>query len=357
MKQNLYLFSNTILRKKDKTLLIETSPLTEPAHQADIENEGFENLLIPGSSGNGESKKYVPAENVEAIYSFGLIKFNSQLLSFLGSHQIPIHVFNYYGNYVGSFLPKPDISSGITLINQVAHYLDPVKRLYIAKKFVRAAGLNALANLKYYAYRGADLNLQINNIQNLIDSISSIGSVEQLFGIEGNIKSQYYACWNNILRQDVEFNKRVQRPPDNIINSLLSFGNVVFYGIVLTEIFRTGLSPAVGYLHSPGNNRNSLSFDIAEIFKPVIIDKVIFRAINTESITETDFIRRNNLFYMKEDTKKTFIKAIEDRLRTTFLHNHLKRNVTYKTLIRIECYNLIKYLTGIDEYTPFIYEP
>jgi len=357
MKQNLYLFSNTILRKKDNTLLIETSPLSEAAHKADIENDDFENLLIPAPFENGETKKYIPAENVEAIYSFGLIKFNSQFLSFLGNHQIPLHIFNYYGNYIGSFIPKSDISAGNILINQVANYLDPIKRLYIAKKFVRAAGLNAIANLKYYAYRGVDLSVQISNIQNLIDTISSIISIEQLFGIEGNIKSNYYSCWSNILRQDLDFHKRVQRPPDNIVNCLLSFGNVVFYGIVLTEIFRTGLSPAIGYLHSPGNNRNSLSFDIAEIFKPVIVDKVIFRTINTESITDSGFIKKNNLLYMKEETKKIFIKAIEDRLKTTFLHTDLKRNITYKTLIRLECYSLIKYLRGLDDYVPFLYEP
>jgi len=60
---------------------------------------------------------------------------------------------------------------------------------------------------------------------------------------------------------------------------------------------------------------------------------------------------------MKEETKKIFIKAIEDRLKTTFLHPDLKRNITYKTLIRLECYSLIKYLRGLDDYVPFLYEP
>lgn len=357
MKQNIYIFSNTILRKKDNTILIETSPLSESAHQADIEYDGFQDILIPLPSGNGESKKYIPAENIEAIYSFGPIKFNSQFLSFAGAHQIPVHIYNYYGKYIGSFIPKCEIAAGNILIEQVAKYLDPIKRLFIAKKFVYAAGLNALANLKYYAYRGTNLSQEIDSIQNLIDSVGTTTSIGQLFGIEGNIKSQYYTCWNKIIKQDLEFTKRVQRPPDNVINSLISFGNVVFYGIVLTEILRTGLNPAIGYLHSPGDNRNSLSFDIAEIFKPVIIDKVIFKLLNLESIKESDFIRRNNLFYMKEDTKKTYIKAIEDRLKTTFMHSKLKRNITYKTLIRLECYNLIRYLRELDSYTPFIYEP
>ena len=51
--------------------------------------------------------------------------------------------------------------------------------------------------------------------------------------------------------------------------------------------------------------------------------------------------------------KKIFIKAIEDRLQETIQHRSLKRNVSYRHLIKLECYKLVKHLLDIEDYSPF----
>ncbi len=94
-------------------------------------------------------------------------------------------------------------------------------------------------------------------------------------GIEGNIRRRYYAAWNVIVNQEIQFEKRVMHPPDNIINSLISFVNTLIYAKVLSEIYHTQLNPTISYLHEPGA-RFSLSLDIAEVFKPLIGDRLIF---------------------------------------------------------------------------------
>lgn len=356
MKQNLYIFSNSILRRKENTILIETSVNTEPSHQADIDDLSEEVLLSNTGENTETNKKFIPAENVEAIYTFGEVKFNSRFLGFVSKHSIPVHVFNYYGKYTGSFLPKADISSGIIALHQSEHYNNEKKRLSISKSFVTGAAENSVSNLEYYLYRKAPLKEDIESLKNLTYCINSANSVGELMGIEGGIKLLYYSCWKKIFKQDVDFSKRVKRPPDNMINSLISFGNTILYSVCLNEIYRTGLLPSIGFLHSPGDNRFPLSFDIAEVFKPVIVDKTIFKVINLDMISEDGFYRKNDLFYMKENVKRTYIEEIENRLKTTILHPDLKRNVTYKTLIRIECYNLINHLKGKHLYKPFISE-
>lgn len=65
-------------------------------------------------------------------------------------------------------------------------------------------------------------------------------------------------------------------PPDNMINSLISFVNTLIYTKVLSEIYHTQLNPTISYLHEPGVRRFSLSLDIAEVFKPLIGDRLIF---------------------------------------------------------------------------------
>ena len=58
-------------------------------------------------------------------------------------------------------------------------------------------------------------------------------------GIEGNIRKNYYASWNVIIDQEIQFDKRIMHPPDNMINSLISFVNSLVYAKVLSEIYHT----------------------------------------------------------------------------------------------------------------------
>lgn len=354
MKQNLYLFSNTIMRRKDNTVLIEARSLSEPIHEADID-EGNPEVLIPASTPeDGGVKKFIPAENIDSIFTFGDTRFNTRFLTFVSKHFIPIHYFNYYGKYVGSFMPKEEIASGNIALKQAEFYFDRKKRTEIAKKFITGATKNAITNLQYYLYRNAPLDEEIAILKNLLEGIEIATSVGELMGLEGNVKSTYYGCWQKIFKQDIEFAKRVKRPPDNMINALISFGNVMVYTICLNELFRTGLVPSIGYLHSPGDNRYPLCFDIAEIFKPVIVDKTIFKVINLNMIEEDDFVRRGDKYLMKDKAKRCFVEQIENRMKTTIFFEQIKRHVTYKTLIRMDCYSLIRHLKDEGEYTPFI---
>jgi len=356
MKQNLYLFSNSILRRKNNTLYLEAIEDKDRRDEADIDEDEIDAVLI-GKKDKEKAirKKFVPAQNVEAVFTFGEIRFTSQFLGCLAEYFIPLHTFNYYGKYLGSFFPKEEINSGNIVLAQAEKYLDPFRRLLIAKNFIKGAAENSLSNLKYYSYRGVNLADEIEKITALKNTIERANSVGSLMGTEGNIKNIYYECWKKIFRQEVEFEKRVKNPPDNMINSLISFGNMMMYSICLNEIYRTGLVPSIGYLHSTGDNRLPLSYDIAEIFKPVITDKIIFRMINLEIIKESDFEKKGNFIYMNEKAKRKFSEEFEDRMRTTILHPALKRNVSYKTLVRLECYNLINYLKENKPYESFKY--
>lgn len=354
MKQNLYLFLNSILHRRQNTLYLEIFGNKKAAFDADIDDKEQDTILLGIKEDlKPESKKFIPAENVESIFTFGEVRLTSHFLNCVSSYKIPVHIFNYYGKYNGSFLPKEGINSGNTLIDQVINFNDACKRIAIAKSFVRGAAENAAVNLKYYSYRGTDLNAEMGKISEFTSKIESCKSIGELMGTEGIIKNIYYGCWKKIFKQEIDFNKRVRNPPDNLINSLLSFGNTIMYSVCLNEIYRTGLNPSIGYLHSPGDNRLPLCFDLAEIFKPLVIDKVIFRVINLEMIKQNDVRRKDNLFYLNEKPKRKFVEEIEGRLKTTIYHNELKRNVSYRTLIRLECHKLIDFIRNGKEYRPF----
>jgi len=172
-------------------------------------------------------------------------------------------------------------------------------------------------------------------------------------GIEGQVRQVYYQCFTKIITQEVEFEKRVRRPPDNMINTLISFGNSLLYTTTLGEIYKTQLNPTISFLHEPGYRRYSLALDVSEVFKPILVDRIIFRILNKNMVSEKDFEQDLNYCYMKEKARKIFVKEYDEQLSKTIKHRTLNRHISYRHLIRLECYKLIKYIIEKKKYESF----
>ena len=240
------------------------------------------------------------------------------------------------------------------VIKQAEHYLNKDKRLELAKEFTRGAAENIIKNLQYYERMKGELESEVNQIKSLLEEIEKQKTVSSLMAIEGNIRDIYYQSFNKILPDKFRFDKRTKQPPENMVNSLISFGNSLVYSTVLTEIYNTQLNPTISYLHEPSERRFSLALDIAEIFKPLLSDRVIFKLINKKIIDESCFVKELNACLLNEKGKRLFLTAYEEKLKTTIKHRELKRNVSFQRLIRLECYKLIKHLIGMKKYKPFV---
>ena len=153
--------------------------------------------------------------------------------------------------------------------------------------------------------------------------------------------------------QEIHFEKRVMHPPDNMINSLISFVNSLIYAKVLSEIYHTQLNPTISYLHEPGFRRFSLSLDIAEVFKPLIGDRLIFSLLNRRQITEESFTEELNFLHLKKEASQLIVTEFEKRMKKTIMHKELERQVSYQYLMRLEAYRLIKHLIGEKTYEGF----
>ncbi len=279
--------------------------------------------------------------------------FNTAFINYISQYGIPVHFFNYYHFYTGSFYPKEKLLAGQLLVKQVEHYTDNCKRMKIARKFIEAAADNIYRNLRYYNGRGKDVSVYMSEIDTLRKKIPGTKSVEELMGVEGNIRKNYYAAWNTIVDQDIQFEKRIMHPPDNMINSLISFVNSLIYAKVLSEIYHTQLNPTISYLHEPGVRRFSMCLDVSEVFKPLIGDRLIFSLLNRKQITEDSFTKELNFLHLKKESSRLIAQELEQRLKKTIMHKELGKKVSYQYLIRLEIYKLIKHLIGEKQYEGF----
>lgn len=330
MKKTYYLFNPGRLQRQDNTL--KFTP-----YDAD---------------GKEEKPRFLPVENVSELYCFGALDANSAMYNFLGQEQIPVHFFDYYENYTGSFMPRETLISGKMLIAQVKFEQNRKKRIDIAQRILDGASFNILKNLRYYNSRGKDLEPIIEIIENLASKITGTKAIDELMGIEGNIRKYYYEAFELIIN-DFSMGGRSYRPPRNEVNALISFGNMMCYSQCLRAIHQTQLNPTISFLHEPGERRFSLSLDLAEVFKPLLVDRVIFKVLNKKMIQPEHFEANLNRVILKGNGRKIFVQAFEDRLIETIAHRTLNRSVSYKHLIKLECYKIQKHLLEIEEYKPF----
>lgn len=327
MKKDIYIFNDGELKRKNNTFYFQT----------------------------GEQKKYLPIEELDSVWVFGKITLNKKFLEYASQKGILIHFFNYYEYYIGTFYPREHLNSGYVLLKQVEAYINPEKRLIIARQIITTAIDNILVVLKYYRKKGKNLQIYIDDIMEKKEQLKSVEDIPALMAYEGNIREQYYHAFNEILgNSSFLFEKRSRRPPLDKINALISFGNSLMYTTVLSQIYETSMDPRIGYLHTTNQRKFSLNLDVAEIFKPLIVDRVIFSLINKKMITEKDFDENYGGILLKESGRKKFVEEYNKKLMTTIQHKAIGSTVSYKRVIRLEVYKIQKMITEGAEYNGFV---
>lgn len=298
-------------------------------------------------------KKYIPVENAEAIFVHGQINYNTRLLSFLNQHGVAVHVFGWNDYYVGSLMPKRGQTSGQTVVEQVRAYDDPNRRINLARAIVEGSIHNMRTNVTYYAGRGHSFDGVLSDLDAAAGRLDSTSDVNEAMGVEATARKAYYSTFDAILPDEFRLGRREYNPPPNEVNSLVSFGNSLVYANCVSAIRATALDPTISYLHEPGERRYSLSLDLADLFKPVLADRVLFRLVNRKQITLDDFETELGSCLLSERGRETYAKAFEETLERTVEHSRLNRKVSYQYLMRIEVYKLKKHLLTGEEYIPF----
>jgi len=303
---------------------------------------------------NEKGNFYLPIEDTREIYCMNEVSLNTKFLDFVAKAGITLHFFNYHGNYSGSFYPKEALISGDLTIKQSLAHID--KRLIIAKAIVQAIADN-IHTLLYHYYRHGKKELKplLDWLRKDVRAfLEKDVDIKQILFIEGQVWNRFYDSFQHFLPQDFIMNKRVKRPPDNPINALVSFGNTLLYTKTISAIYHTHLNQSISFLHSPREGRFSLSLDLSEAFKPVIVFKTIFECVNNKKLqVHKHFDKSFNYALLNEEGKKIFIQNFEERINEVFMHPKLKRKTTYKSAIKYDAYKLIKFLVEDKPFKPF----
>ena len=300
-------------------------------------------------NGNVVTTKTLPVETTDEIYLIGKTFIDSYTMSFLADNNILIHFFSPYQSFRGNFFPTTSKSinkSGFALLQQVRAFDDPIKRLYIAKEITRAHFLNDAANCKKY-------NVKFD-IDKHIEALDKAGSILEVMAVEGAFQKFYYEKWNEIIidQRSFKFTVRSKRPPADKINSFISYINTRIYNVCLSEIYKTELDPRIGFLHEPNYRALSLHLDIAEIFKPILGDTLIFNMLNKKEITAKDFETDHSRIKFSNDAIQRIESKMIEKLCDTV--NIGDRKLTWRQVIRRDVNRLKKCVCEDAPFEPFL---
>ena len=301
---------------------------------------------------DGEFER-IPIKTIDSLFCFGQITYNTSLLHLLNKHTIEMHIFGWNDQYLGSHIPTKNVKSGNTIIQQVEFYQHPQKRSDIATEIVVSSIHNMKSNLQYYSRKDNDFSEEISKLEEVVTETEKVDTVDEIMGYEATARKKYYGCFDEILSNSkLSFDSREYNPPSSEVNALISFLNMLVYSNVTSAIRQTALEPTIGFLHTPGNRRDSLSLDIADVFKPILADRCLFRLLNRQQVTENSFDDSSN-YRLKEKDRKIVLKEFEGQIQETIEHPDLNRKVSFKTLLKLEAYKLKKQFLMDVEYQGF----
>jgi CRISPR-associated protein Cas1 len=326
----------------------------EPGTKLCVKNE---NLVAQNRKEQTSSN--IPLLNVERLIIRGGSLISTQLLLELLKRQIDIVLLSFHGHFLAR-IPTL-LGKNVPLRReQYRVFEDEERRNRQAAGFVKGKLWNAYIFMKRYYTKHQDSDA-LNRLLMLYNRVKANDyDIETLMGNEGAGSQTYFSTFGKILSGSGScfvFDKRTRRPPTDPVNAMLSFGYTMLLKEVLPLIESTGLDPFLGFLHAPGHGRPSLALDIMEEFRSVIVDQLILKLINKRILTADDFVGLDSGgkdgVFLKKTQINVFLRHFCERMETQRFCTKTGKDLSYRSLIRNQVFELIQCVETGKVYRPF----
>ncbi len=307
---------------------------------------------------NADGKRFVPVETVDSLNVYSNCIFSGSFFDYMNSEQLSVNFYNRYGNKIGTFIPNKWKRSIEIEQSQIALIGNEKEHLKIAKKYQNANIFNIRAVLRYYQRRmdNPQIDETVNRITEILKDVNEQKSIENLMIYEAQARQMYFRCFNVIMDdEDYKFVCRTKRPPKDALNAMISFGNTLLYQRFASEIYASKLDIRFGLLHSSKHRTENLNLDLADLFKPIIVDRTIFTLVNKKMLDINTCFRNTNEegVYLSEVGKRVFIREFELKLNQKI--NFKGQNISYEKILKNEVKMLQKYFQNGEKYQPYKY--
>lgn len=308
----------------------------------------------------------LPLLNLENIVSFGYRGASPRLMGACAERGIGLCFLTQHGRFLARI--SGPISGNVLLRTAQYRLADtPDHALPIAKMFLTGKIFNGRwsleRTLRDHALRvdTERMKMAIEQMKQALVDLMHAGSVEELMGIEGVAAKAYFSVFEQMILKNpayFRFDGRNRRPPMDPVNALLSFTYSILGHEITGALESVGLDPAVGFLHALRPGRASLALDLLEELRAPLADRFVLSLINLGTITERDFVQKENgAFYLTDDARKRFLAAWQKRKQEVINHPFLKEKLPWGLVPHAQAMMMSRYIRGdLDAYPPFLWK-
>ena len=275
-----------------------------------------ERLIVDAPDGLPQMS--IPRRMVSRIVLTGNVGLSAGARSWALYNDIDVLCLSRRGTYLGQLAGPRSTANAQRLLRQAEFAADEEARLPLARNIVRAKLRNQLHVLHRLARReregSADgsagatmgggmevcgnagaaladrrigvvgLEAACRDIRYIMADLPDAASVEEIMGMEGAASNVYFACVAGLLPPEVSFPCRSRRPPKDMANAALSYAYSLLLGECTAALFAAGLEPSLGVLHASTDKRPSLSLDLMEEFRPLLVDRMVFGLLRSRRL-------------------------------------------------------------------------
>ncbi|WP_318710044.1 type I-C CRISPR-associated endonuclease Cas1c [Candidatus Acetatifactor stercoripullorum] len=308
----------------------------------------------------------LPLHNLEGIVSFGYRGTSPALMGACADRNISLCYLTPQGKFLARISGK--IRGNVVLRQQ---QYDSSRDEKISLEIARNCILGKVYNARWVLERAIrDHSMQLDAeqvkaasdfLKNALVLIQNSQSKEQLRGYEGEAASIYFGVFDQLILQqkkDFAFRGRNKRPPTDPVNALLSFVYTLLTNSITSALETVGLDPCVGYLHTDRPGRASLSLDLIEELRAVLVDRFVLSLINRKMISGKNFSKKENgAVLMDDELRRKVLAEWQNKKKEVITHPYLKEKVEWGMVPYVQAMLLARYLRGdLDGYPVFLWK-
>jgi len=302
-----------------------------------------------------KSKVTVPMLKVDQVVVLGDVTLSAATIEALLVGGVEVCFCTRWGRFRGRLAGDWTKNSLVRLEQHRGHH-DPERSLALARLFV----WGKLSNMRTVLLRAnrkrgsAEIVEACARLKNAAETALGARRPDQLLGIEGSGTAAYFGVFGQLLTGPFEFHGRVKRPPRDPVNALLSLGYTILINNLCSAASIVGMDPYVGFFHSSQYGKPALALDIAEEFRPVVVDSTVLTVVNNRMLGPEDFEEQPGSVWLRDAARRKYLTALEERLNTEVEHPVFGYRATYRRCLELQTRLVAKYLTGdIPAYPPF----
>ena len=310
----------------------------------------------------GLEKVRIPAHTIESIICLCNTTVSTPFIGFCGKNKISLSFHGPNGAFYGRIYGP--VNGNVILRQKQYEIIGRSDAVEIVRNILQGKILNS-RNTLMRAARGttAERETVLRNAASLLieqsELIGAADSIDSLRGIEGAAATIDFRVFDEMLKteeEDMRFEKRSRRPPENRVNAVLSFVYMLLKNDVQSALESVGIDPAVGYLHMLRPGRPSMALDLMEELRSPLCDRFVISLINLKQIKSDSFDVEGGVFSLKDEPRRLVIKEWQTRKKETLIHPFLKEKIPIGLIPYCQAMLLARYLrSDIDGYPPFIW--